>query len=381
MSNHENLSVFGNVSWLARPRVWVAAGLVVSATLAGCSGSDGAAGTVGESGATGPKGVEGAAGQAGANGQPGKTGPAGKPGAPGTTDLSELQVPGPDFFPTGLYASKDGSLFVSSAGTGEVIKYVPGAITPKVIVPASGAVAPDLIVDDSTGTLYVCVDQFGAPGFMDPMASLAAYDLEGKSKQSYPLPNQGSSLCEDIAIDAQHNVYVTDAFLGAIYVLPAKGTSLEPWASDPSLAASSSSAPPFGAHGITYDGVGNLYVDNFNTSALYRIPILASGSAGAIAQVTVDPPVVNPESLRMVDSHSIMIGQGAFGVPNDNVSLITLGADDTATATIMMNGLEGASSIALMSDGSLWVTQSQTSAFVFQTQPNLPFLLSHLLAD
>ncbi len=348
---------------------------------AGCSGSAGAPGAKGDPGAQGPVGPKGNSGMPGAQGAPGAPGATGPQGPSGVPFINELQVPGATFFPAALSSAKDGTLFVGSAGTGEVIKYAPGAITPVVVVPASGAVVPNLLVDDSTSTVLVCVDAFGGPGFTNPAASVKAYDYTGKLVQTYPLPNQGTSLCEDLAFDTSHNLYVTDAFLGIIYILPAKGTDLQQWAENPLLTPTSTSAPPFGAHGIAYDGKGNLYVDNFNTSGLYRIPVNSDGSAGKLATVTVTPALANPESLRMLDAHTLVVGGGVFGDPDDNVSQIAIGSNDTATSTILMNGLQGASSVALMSDGSLWVTQSQVGAFVFGKQPNLPFLLSHLDAQ
>jgi hypothetical protein len=362
-----------------RPRFGRAAiAAAVGALLAGCSGS---AGPAGANGGQGPQGNAGTPGAQGQQGQPGKQGDPGEAGAPATTFIDELQVPGADFFPTGMSASKDGTLFVGSAATGEVLKYAPGATTPKVVVPASGYVVPNVFVDDAASILYVCVDDFQGPQFSKPAATLQAYDFDGKLQTSYPLPSQGGSVCEDMGLDASHNLYVTDTFLGAIYVLPNKGSALKAWTQDAALTPSNPNALPFGGHGIAYDGSGNLYVDNFNTSALYRVPVNGDGSAGTVVAVTVTPPIANPESLRMIDAHTMVMGQGAFGSTDDAVLQISLGADDQATSTVLMNGLQGASSVALMSDGTLWVTQSQAGAFVLGKPPNLPFLISHLAAQ
>ena len=348
--------------------------------LSACSGSTGETGAAGRTGEPGAAGHPGKQGAPGAPGKPGPTGSQGIQGTPGVPFVTELQVPGANFFPVGLSSSKDGTLFVASAGTGEVLKFPPGANVPTVVVPASGAVAPNLLVDDGASTLYLCVDKFAGPGFSNPAASVNAYDLSGKLVQSYPLPNQGTSLCEDFAFDGSHNLYVTDAFLGVVYILPAKATALQVWTQDVAFTSTDSSVPPFGAHGIVFDGTSNLFVDNFNTSTLYRIPIESDGSAGTAVPVTVTPALENPESLRMLDAHTLVVGQG-FGGGSANVSQLSVAANDTATATILINNLQGASSVALMGDGSLWVTQSQTAAFVFGTPPSLPFLLSHLDAQ
>src|SRR5215831_17800671 len=106
-----------------------------------------------DSGPQGPEGQPGPAGDPGAKGDPG---PKGDPGTNGGSplpdaDVAALQLPGATFFPYSIGAAADGTIFVGSPATGEVVKYDKGALTPTVVIPASSPTAGvnGLLVDDS----------------------------------------------------------------------------------------------------------------------------------------------------------------------------------------------------------------------------------------
>lgn len=233
----------------------------------------------------------------------------------------------------------------------------------------------NLTVDKGNSTLYACVDVF-APGFMMPKGEVRAYDYDGKLKRSYPLPNQGTSVCEDIAIDAQHNIYVTDAFLGKVYSA-AVGGQLTELASSDLLKPGNNPVPPFGAHGLTWAG-NALYVDNFNTSALVRLPLNGDGTAGAITTVTVTPALTNPEALRTLDDTHLLVTEDLWGSPDGKLAILTLDTPTTASTTVLRNDIEGPTSVAV-ANGSYWVTESQISKLLGGLQPNLPFKVQRIV--
>ena len=258
-----------------------------------------------------------------------------------------------------------------SSLTGELVKFTPDSIDPVVIVPAAngpGLIA-NVLVDDGTSTLWACGNTFQNPAtFEGPSATLIAYDFSGNKQKSYPFPGPqpGSSLCEDIAVDAKHDVYVTDPFTGSVFVLASGASSLVSFTTNAALAPNSKSAapntPPFGAHGITYDGTGNLYVSNFYNSTLSRIPINADGSAGTLVAETVTPFYGNPETLHMLDSTHMLGVLDTWSKGGDLVKL-TLTSPDTWTVAVLKNNLAGPTG-AVVSHGSYWVTEGQVSQIV-----------------
>jgi Collagen triple helix repeat (20 copies) len=379
---------------------YILTSIVLAAGVAGCSGSEGpqgapgAEGPRGEAGAPGDQGTQGkqgspgqpgATGQAGAPGQPGEAGP---PGAAGIVDASaafeavtSLELPGSAFFPTALSSAADGTLFVGSAGTGEVVKFAPDAVTPTTIVQGDGAIIANLTVDRDNQLVYVCHDAF-QPGFQSPVSTLIAYDFDGNVKNTYPLPNQLTSVCEDLCLDTAGNVYVTDASsVGAIYLLAPGSTTLSTWVTDTAhFSSTNDNVPPFAAHGLTYDGSGALYVDNFNTSVLYRIPINAGGTAGTVTPVTVTPAVTNPEALHMIDGTHLYIAEDIWGSANGNIAELTFSDATTATLTQIRNNLQGPTALTVV-NGSIWNTVGQVATLLGGGAPNLPFVIDRTFIE
>ena len=346
----------------------------VAMSLAACS-SNGDDGTAGPAGPAGP---------AGAPGSPGAAGPAGAGGATGTKtaseDVASLQLPGPAFYPQAITSAADGAIFVSSIGTGEIVKFAAGSLRPTVIVPKADPqiLTPGLVVD--TDTLWACTVRFAAPSFQQPIAELRSYDLTGKLVKAYPLPNQGSSMCEEPTVGPNRRIYVTDAFRGEIYVLDSPGASLRSWVASESLRPTDPNVLPFGAHGIAWDGGGNVFVANFNASRLVRIPIGASGAAGIPSDVVVSPALVQPEALRMLDAKTFVLTQSAGNPSNAQLTKIALTGDNTAAAVPLRTGLKWATAVT-RARGSFWIAEGQIDHFLDGSKPQLPFQVERLDAE
>jgi hypothetical protein len=293
---------------------------------------------------------------------------------------ASLELPGPAFYPQAITSAPDGAIFVSSIGTGEIVKFAAGSVSPTVIVPKADPqiLTPGLVVD--TDTLWACTVRFAAPNFQQPMAELRSYDLTGKLLEAYPLPNQGSSMCEEPTVGPDRRIYVTDAFRGEIYVLDAPGAALRSWVASESLRPTDPKVLPFGAHGIAWDGGGNVFVANFNASRLVRIPIGADGAAGIPSDVVVSPALVQPEALRMLDAKTFVLTQSAGDPSNAQLTKITLTGDNAASAVSLRTGLKWATAVT-RARGSFWIAEGQIDHFLDGSQPQLPFQVARLNAE
>jgi streptogramin lyase len=356
--------------------VGFAACLATAAWLDGCTGEGGATGPAGAVGSAGAAGAAGAAGDGGAVGDAPATAT-----APAYANVPNLQLPAGAFYPQGIHSSADGTLYVGSVGLGEVVRFSPKSLAPEVIVAPSNppVTVTGVHVDDATSTLFVCADTFG-PGFKIITAELRSYDLTGKLKKAFPLA-QGAE-CEDIEVDAKHNVYVVDSFLGAVYILPGGQGSLEPWASD-DLLKPSPTGLGFGAHGIATDGAGTMFVTNFDRSSLVRIPIMTDGSAGTPTAVTVTPALDHPEALRRVDANTLVIVEDIQSTPTDGrLTQLELGANGVATGTTLRNGLLNPTSVAI-ANGNYWISEGQIVHLLDPSSgpPSLPFLVERLQVE
>jgi sugar lactone lactonase YvrE len=279
------------------------------------------------------------------------------PAPPPQPDL--IALPGDGFYPESLSAGADGTLSVGSLGGGQVVAFRDGATAPETIVGNGSGVTSVAGVLVRGDELWLCsVDtRFQRP------TEVKSFALDGTPRATFPL--DASRFCNDLAFDAAGALYVTDSFSGTILRLPRGGTALEPWLVDPSLTPQPGA---FGLDGIVIAG-GALYVNRFDTGALYRVAINPDGSAGAVTPIAVSPALVTPDGMRALDDRTLLLVEG-----NRN-TLVEVALDgDAATATVLTDQLDMPTSVAL-ARGSAWVTEGQLGRLLAQppVAPVLPF--------
>lgn len=295
------------------------------------------------------------------------------------TGPDELDLPGTNFFPYSINAGADNSIYVGSPATGEVVKFDAGSTTSNVIIPATTPAAGvnGILVDDANNVLYTCTNIFTSQSSAN--AIVRSYDLDGNPLHTYPLPEQGSSLCEELAFDANHNLYAADAFGGAVYVMSAGGSEFTSWTSDTLLKATSSDSIPFGARGVLIQG-SDMYVTNFNTGALVHISIESDGSAGAASVVTVTPALTNPESLRAIDAQHFVVAEDVWKSPDGLVSKLTV-SGSSASKTVLADNLLGPSTLVLIGDDA-WVPLGEVWHTLDSSPPDsLPFTVKRVATE
>ncbi len=278
---------------------------------------------------------------------------------PGPPQPDLIALPGDAFYPESLSAAADGTLYVGSLGTGQVVAFRDGAAEPETIVgPGSGvtAVAGVLVRGDE---LWLCsVDTtFQRPN------ELRSFTLDGTPRATFPL--DAGRFCNDLAFDAAGALYVTDSFSGTILRLPPGGAALEPWLVEPPLAPQPGA---FGLDGIVAAGAA-LYVNRFDTGGLYRVAIRPDGSAGDVTPIAVSPALVTPDGMRALDDRTLLLVEG-----NRN-TLVQLALDgDAATPTVLDDRLDMPTSV-VVARGSAWVTEGQLGRLLAQppVAPLLPF--------
>lgn len=274
----------------------------------------------------------------------------------------QLVLPGTGFYPESLTAHADGTLYVGSLGTGQVVAYADGEESPRTIIAGHGVtnVAGVAVHDD---TLWLCSVDIT---FMRPTA-LRSFSLEGVPGVTAPLA--ANQFCNDIAFDDAGNVYATDSFSGAILRLRPGATALETWTQDARFAASMQGA--FGLDGIAYDGTGALLVNTFDRGKLFRVVIGASGAAGAITEIVVSPALASPDGMRALDADTLLVVEG----PGRLTRVELTGA--TATATPIVTGLDMPTSVVVARDAA-WISEGQLGRLFTGAPPAGPFLVKRV---
>ncbi|MFZ9888929.1 MAG: hypothetical protein ACO3JL_15640 [Myxococcota bacterium] len=127
-------------------------------------------------------------------------------------------------------------------------------------------------VDDANSDLWLCT-----MNTMTYASTLRRYDLATFTQET-EFPAQAGA-CNDIAIDGNRNVHITDSFTG-IERLPVGGSALELWATNASFTAGPGE---FAIDEIVIDG-DHIYVNNLTSGSLIRVMIQRESSLGAEEQ-------------------------------------------------------------------------------------------------
>ncbi|HZI12760.1 MAG TPA: hypothetical protein VE153_20430 [Myxococcus sp.] len=294
---------------------------------------------------------------------------------PSRDGVTEVALPGDNFYPEGVAASADTTLYVGSLFTGQVVRVRPGSSQAEDFI-APGAIVTGVVglhVQERKQYLWLCSNVFGTPNAPELIAvSLST----GQAVHRHVFPAQqgvGSGFCNEIAEDTAGNLYASDSFLGRIIRVPAArvdtDNSAEVWAQSDALLAPQGQ---FGLNGLTFDGMASLYAVKTADGKLFRIPITASGAAGSVQEVVLNQALVGPDGLKYSATAGLIVSEQYASA----VSRITLSADGRGTVTRLQQGLKDPTSVEL-AEGSAWVSESQLSHLTGNPPPPLvpPFRL------
>jgi streptogramin lyase len=260
--------------------------------------------------------------------------------------------------PENLTSSRDGTVYFGSTRKGTIYRAAPGASRAEPWILASDAGLTNVLgvlADEKSNTLWVCQNATGGRGGAPPtgQTALRAFDLRsGAAKGFYPFP-PNSRICNDIAVSADGTAYVTETLGGRVHRLKPGATQLEVWASDPALEV---------IDGLAFLADGSLYVNVFTTGRLFRIPVNADGSAGAIVPIETSMPLVRPDGLRAVGPRTLIQAE-----QQGRVAELTI-RGNRADVRVLQDGLTGASGVTLAGDSALVLVEF-TKAVVVPYRP------------
>ncbi|HEY4806356.1 MAG TPA: hypothetical protein VIH81_01215 [Roseiarcus sp.] len=266
----------------------------------------------------------------------------------GPARAADVVVPGTTDFPESMTASADGTLFFSSFGNGRVWRAKPGETQASEFIKSGSnglSSALGVLADDKSNTLYVCSDDFSAAGIKIPggtATSLKLFDLKtGEAKGSIPTPGS-PTLCNDIVVASDGAAYVSDSFSGQILRLKPGAKEFEVWTQDPRWKVEGKAQ----LDGIAMLADGAIYTNIFEGDGLYRIPVNADGSAGAITKIQTSRPLYHSDGLRAFGPNKLIMVEGET---KGNLDLITVDGDNAKIETIK-DGFDGPVSLVQVGD-------------------------------
>ncbi|MBS0251044.1 MAG: hypothetical protein JSR78_08260 [Proteobacteria bacterium] len=290
--------------------------------------------------------------------------------------VRRIELPGTATFPESISVDAQGNLYGSSVTSGGIWRIKPGAAKAQQWIKPGAFNSRStfgVLADEKNKLLWVCSNDASFMGIAGPSAvkgsHLLGFDLEsGDGRKNIPLPG-APSLCNDIAIDVQGNVYVTNSLAPQILKLKPGSENFEVWAEDPRFAP-----PPNGAglDGIAIGDDGNFYVTNFAKGELYRVD-QKGGAAGTITKLETPRPLVLPDGLRTFNGSRFLLAEGG-----GTIDLVTM-AGDKAEIKELDGGLAGPTGVAV-SDGKVFATEGQLQHLFDAKKNGPPELPFHVVA-
>jgi streptogramin lyase len=237
-----------------------------------------------------------------------------------------------------LTSGSDGSVYFGSTAKGTIYRAAPGAAQAEPWIQAATAGLSNvlgLLADDKRNTLWICQNNTGGRGGAPVVGqtALRSFDLKsGEAKGTYPFPTNGG-VCNDMAVAADGTVYATESFTNKVHRLRPGATALDLWVTDAQLA---------GVDGVALLADGAVYVNTFFGGKLFRIPVNADGSAGALVPIETSMPLSRPDGLRTVGPQTLIQAEG-----QGHVAELTI-KGDRAEVRVLQEGLTGATGVTMV---------------------------------
>lgn len=337
---------------------------LISLLLAGCGD--------GEQGPEGPPGPEGPAGEQGPPGEPG----------PGTAVFTRdgFTLPGLDYFPEGIAVDDAGRFYVGSVAHGGITRasLADGALDMPFDTSGMSSAVGMLVHD---GVLWVC----NSNAMTADVAEVVAFDLETfEELVRHPFPSdagneQGAGFCNDLAFDADGNLYATDSFgdpatnpddarRSRILRVPAADVmtagSAELWLEHDDFEVP---ADAFGLNGIDADGASRIFVVRSDGGQIFEIPIESDGAAGEPVALETSEPLESGDGMKL-------FGDSLLLVQSSTLTRVTLEDGEVTLLTEPELASEFLTTFAVFGS-SAWVVEGQLDHLLGMdpAPPELPF--------
>ncbi|EPF6562962.1 MULTISPECIES: gluconolaconase [Serratia] len=230
-----------------------------------------------------------------------------------------------------------------------------------------------MLVDAERNRVLVCNEDVGvslssAPGTRNRVAQVLEFNLDtGELQQTYDLSSlsRGPTLANDLALDAQGNIYVTDSFQPQIYKIDRATRQVSILMRSARLMPADAPAAAQGTqpylNGIVSHPDGYLIAADYTRGLLWKVTL---DNAPEISEIRLPQRLKGPDGLRLKNAHELVIVQsfpGAKGSMSGDVMLLSSNdgwASAHITAVDTPPELDGPTGAALR-DGQVWVVNSR----------------------
>ncbi|WP_238788504.1 MULTISPECIES: SMP-30/gluconolactonase/LRE family protein [Serratia] len=277
-------------------------------------------------------------------------------------------------YPEGIaWNPRAGAFLVSSLRGGQLGLVYPDGRYRRFSIGKGLITTSGMLVDAERNRVLVCNEDVGVslssvPGTRNRVAQVLEFNLDtGALQQTYDLSSlsRGPTLANDLALDAQGNIYVTDSFQPQIYKVDRATRQVSILVRSARLMPADAPAAAQGTqpylNGIVSHPDGYLIAADYTRGLLWKVTL---DSAPAISEIRLPQRLKGPDGLRLKNAHELVIVQsfpGAEGSMSGDVTLLSSNdgwASAYITAVATPPELDGPTGAALR-DGEVWVVNSR----------------------
>lgn len=269
---------------------------------------------------------------------------------------------------TGLYPEGiDYNTITNQFIVGSIVRSEIGTVDPQtgayenLVTDPGLASVTGVLTDESRNRLYAVSGNLGFSSNSEqnpsPLAYLGVYNLEtGAIIQSINLGNllpEGTPVfANDIAVDTNGIIYVTDSFSPVIYRIDGNSFEASIFINDSEFAPAPQA---FGLNGIAFID-GNLIVNKLDDGRLFRIPV-----SNPTSYTVIDAPLfVGADGLEVTADGDIILVENDLGANPGTHLLRSTDQWDSATevSSFEINGGLFPATATLASDGNIYVVNA-----------------------
>ena len=265
-----------------------------------------------------------------------------------------------NFFPEGITISKNGNIYVGSLKENKIVKFKNENSEVESFIPSNSNGLMSVIgilADDRNKILWACSSNPGVTNYpSNNPVSLKSFDLNsGEPLESYEFPNSG--FCNDITLDTNDNIYVTDSFNPRILRLNKSQSRLETWFENDAFKGEG-----FNLNGITFID-NHIYTVKMNSGELFKIDVGDNGKPLNFTKIDLPRPLNAPDGIKAINKNNLLVVENKGSLTNINLS-------DPITLKILKDNLDTPTTVA-MRGKTAWVLQAQF-AHLFGDEKDVP---------
>ncbi|MEM9906525.1 MAG: gluconolaconase, partial [Cyanobacteria bacterium P01_D01_bin.44] len=168
---------------------------------------------------------------------------------------------------------------------------------------------------------------------------------------SSAMPDEG--FANDIALDGEGGVFITDSVRDRILYLSGPGAGFETVAADPLMEPGD-----LGPAGIAISPDGDLITGLYSDGTLLRVTLGTDETPAQVTPINLPRPLENPDGLAFAPDGRLLVLEGAAESGNGKLLAVDLSSPEPHTVDVLLDSLESPLNLTVTGD-RIAITESR----------------------